>query len=81
MGHYLENEIIRRASQIIEDHISEENYAGSFEGGKFMILLPGTKKNEAHQIADEIRQKVNRADYSEPAEVYKQFWSRSIYFC
>ncbi|MFJ1627651.1 sensor domain-containing diguanylate cyclase [Marinilactibacillus psychrotolerans] len=63
------DEIIRRASQIIEDHISEENYAGSFEGGKFVILLPGTKKNEAHQIADEIRQKVNRADYSEPAEV------------
>lgn len=63
------DEIIRKASQIIEEHIKEEDYAGSFEGGKFMIVLPETKKKEAHQIADKIRQELNAADFSEPAEV------------
>ncbi|WP_080145537.1 GGDEF domain-containing protein [Marinilactibacillus piezotolerans] len=63
------DEIIKKASQIIEDTIKPEDLAGNFEGGKFMIVMPNTTKDSAHQTAERIRQKLASADYSEPAEV------------
>lgn len=63
------DEIIRKASTIIEDNIQDGGLAGSFEGGKFMLILPDTKLSEAHEIAEKIRLELNNADFSEPAEV------------
>lgn len=63
------DEVIKKASTIIEDNIKAADLAGSFEGGKFMIVLPDTKLSEAYEIAENIRLQLNTADFSEPAEV------------
>lgn len=63
------DEVIRKASTIIEDSINSDGLAGSFEGGKFMIVLPDTKLSEAHVIADNIRLQLSTVDFTEPAEV------------
>lgn len=63
------DEIIKKVSQLICDNLREGDYAGNFEGGKFMMVLPNTSKAEAHALSELIRNQLLLADFTEPAEV------------
>lgn len=63
------DEVIRKASQIIKESITEKDTAGNFEGGKFLILLPNTDLKHAHDLSNKIREKLHQVDFTEPAEI------------
>ncbi|OJF93088.1 sensor domain-containing diguanylate cyclase [Alkalibacterium sp. 20] len=63
------DELIKEAAAVIKEIIQADYYAGMFEGGKFLIVLPDVKKSQARQIAEQIRVTFSNRDFSEPAEV------------
>ena len=63
------DEIIKAAAEVIEETIQPDQFAGKFEGGKFLIVLPDVRKREALEIAEKISIKFQQRDFSEPAEV------------
>lgn len=68
-GFLFGDELIKQAAKVIEEIISEDNFAGMFEGGKFLIVLPDTSKIEALKIADQIKSSFNERAFTQPAEV------------
>ncbi|MFO8068955.1 MAG: sensor domain-containing diguanylate cyclase [Alkalibacterium sp.] len=68
-GPLLGDELIKEAAAVIKEIIQVDYYAGTFEGGKFLIVLPDIKKSKARQIAEQIRVAFNSREFSEPAEV------------
>lgn len=63
------DEVIKEAAAVIQETLKPDQFAGTFEGGKFLIVLPDVSKREAREIADEIRVKFHDRELSEPAEV------------
>ncbi|GEK90499.1 sensor domain-containing diguanylate cyclase [Alkalibacterium kapii] len=63
------DEVIKAAAKAIKDTLNPDFPAGTFEGGKFLIILPDVKKNEAKKIAETIHGKLKSHKFSEPAEV------------
>ncbi|MDZ7834795.1 MAG: sensor domain-containing diguanylate cyclase [Alkalibacterium sp.] len=63
------DELIRQAGRVIEETVKHEHYAGKFEGGKFLIVLPEVNKGEAKKIAEQIRLAFRSSQFSQPADV------------
>lgn len=63
------DEVIKEAAQVIRETLQPDQFAGTFEGGKFLIVLPDVRKRDALGIAEEIRVKFHDREFSEPAEV------------
>ncbi|MCC5896189.1 MAG: sensor domain-containing diguanylate cyclase [Alkalibacterium sp.] len=63
------DELIRQAGAVIRNTLEETHFAGSFAGGKFLIVLPDTQLKRAAEIADSIRLSFHGNEYTEPAEV------------
>lgn len=63
------DEVIRQASTVIKKHLSSEDIAGNFEGGKFLILLSNKNKDEAHKLAEAIQNELHTAEFSQPADI------------
>ncbi|WP_423190010.1 sensor domain-containing diguanylate cyclase [Alkalibacterium sp. f15] len=68
-GPLLGDELIKEAASVIKETIQVDYYAGTFEGGKFLIVLPDVKKSEARKIAEQIRLSFNKRNFSKPADV------------
>lgn len=68
-GFLFGDELIKQAAAVIKETIGENHYAGMFEGGKFLIILPDVPKREALKIAEKIRITFNERAFSKPAEV------------
>ncbi|MER2063920.1 MAG: sensor domain-containing diguanylate cyclase, partial [Alkalibacterium sp.] len=67
------DEIIKEAAEVIKETIKPEQFAGTFEGGKFLIVLPDVRRREAREIAEQIRVNLQYRNFSEPAEVTSSF--------
>ena len=63
------DELIMKAAAIIQEKLKEGQLAGTFEGGKFLLVLPGTNLREARDLAESIRLSFHGNDFTEPAEV------------
>lgn len=68
-GFLFGDELIKEAADIIEETIKHDHYAGMFEGGKFLIVLPDVSKHEAKKIAEQIRLAFHGRAFTKPAEV------------
>lgn len=68
-GFLFGDELIREAGAVINEIIEGDHYAGMFEGGKFMIVLPDVSKQDALNIAEKIRVRINEHVFTKPAEV------------
>jgi diguanylate cyclase (GGDEF)-like protein/PAS domain S-box-containing protein len=63
------DEVLRTVGHVIKEHILENEYAGNFEGGKFLILLPDKHREEARELAEKLKHEIHSAPYSQPAIV------------
>lgn len=63
------DELIKQAGTVIKNTLKDGHFAGSFAGGKFLIVLPDTDLNQAAQIAETIRLSFHGKGFTEPAEV------------
>jgi len=63
------DELIRQAGRVIEETVKNEHYAGKFEGGTFLIVLPEVNKSEAKRIAEQIKVAFRSSQFSQPADV------------
>ncbi|MDN6385201.1 MAG: sensor domain-containing diguanylate cyclase, partial [Alkalibacterium sp.] len=63
------DEVIKATASVIKETALADKAAGSFEGGKFLIVLPDIEKKDALKIAEGIHDRLNNHQFSEPAEV------------
>lgn len=62
-GHIFGNKVIIRISEIIRENIRKDDIAGRFGGEEFIIILPNTDLNTATNIAERIRQEIDKNDF------------------
>ncbi|AQZ94545.1 diguanylate cyclase [Halopseudomonas phragmitis] len=59
-GHQTGDEVIREAARVIREHARETDYAGRYGGEEFVLLLPDTSLQGAAQLAERLRQAMER---------------------
>lgn len=62
-GHIFGNKVIIIISEIIRENIRKDDIAGRFGGEEFIIILPNTDLNTATNIAERIRQEIDKNDF------------------
>lgn len=90
-GHIKGDEVLHRVARIIKDQIRENDIAFRFGGEEFIVLLTGTSKEEAKNVAERIRKAVEATDFGigrrvtvscgvaeySPGETFEQFIERA----
>ncbi len=59
-GHQTGDEVIRETARLIRQHARETDYAGRYGGEEFVLLLPDTTLQGAGQLAERLRQAMER---------------------
>ncbi|AJD92756.1 hypothetical protein JMA_34390 [Jeotgalibacillus malaysiensis] len=63
-GHMLGNEVLVQLASVIAGSLRGDDLAYRFGGEEFVILLPGTDKNQAMTVAERIRKRVEETSFS-----------------
>lgn len=62
-GHVFGNKVIIKISEIIRENIRKDDIAGRFGGEEFIVILPNTDLNTATNVAERVRQAIDREDF------------------
>lgn len=62
-GHVFGNKVIIKISEIIRENIRKDDIAGRFGGEEFIVILPNTDLNTAANVAERIRQAIDKDDF------------------
>ena len=62
-GHLIGDEVLRGVARIIASSTRETDIVGRYGGEEFLIILPGTKLDEAYTVAEKIRAAIDRARF------------------
>lgn len=54
-GHHIGDQILRAASAVVRNNMRGADLAGRYGGEEFAFILPGTRIDEAHIVAERIR--------------------------
>ncbi|GEP62721.1 diguanylate cyclase [Clostridium beijerinckii] len=57
-GHQKGDYVLRKIGEIIKSNIGEEDIAARYGGEEFSIILPGVNEEEAIQVAENLRKKI-----------------------
>ena len=57
-GHAIGDEVIKSLAELLKDNTRKEDIISRFGGEEFVVLLPNTSKEEAFDIAEKLRHKV-----------------------
>jgi len=60
MGHQAGDELLQRASRVLEANCRRSDVAGRYGGDEFIVLLPQTDETTAKQVAERIAEEFNR---------------------
>ncbi len=60
-GHLTGDLVLKKISQIMEDHLRETDIIARFGGEEFIAVLPGLKESDAVRIAERIRHAIETA--------------------
>lgn len=63
-GHPVGDEVLRELGDILRETSRESDVLARYGGDEFVILLPQTNAKNAHKMAERIRQKVERHNFS-----------------
>lgn len=69
-GIILTEEVVKDLAGIIKEVIHDDHIAGRFRETVFMVLMRGSSKEEAFQIAEQIREKVARTFFTIPEKIH-----------
>ncbi|MEC9488450.1 MAG: diguanylate cyclase [Halanaerobium sp.] len=64
-GHRKGDQILGYLAQTAEEVIREKDILGRYGGEEFLVIMPNTKKDEAHLVADRLRETVANSDLLE----------------
>ncbi|WP_020565249.1 GGDEF domain-containing protein [Methylosarcina fibrata] len=68
-GHTEGDRILKHIARAVADTIRTPDTAGRWGGEEFLVLCPETDLNEARQLAETIRRKIERLDFGLPMKV------------
>jgi diguanylate cyclase (GGDEF)-like protein len=63
-GHLCGDELLKDMSKLLDDHLRDGECIGRFGGEEFLLLMPGTSKNDALQAADRFRALIEECEFS-----------------
>ncbi len=56
--------VLTRTARLLEDNLRLTDATSRYEGGKFLLLLPETRKNQAIRVAERILESIRYHDFS-----------------
>lgn len=62
-GHLIGDEVLRGVARVIASSTRETDIVGRYGGEEFLVILPGTKLDEAYIVAEKIRAAIDRARF------------------
>ena len=62
-GHLIGDEVLRGVARVIASSTRETDIVGRYGGEEFLVILPGTKLDEAYTVAEKIRAAIDRARF------------------
>lgn len=65
-GHFIGDQVIKLVSESIKEHIEEPCIASRYGGEKFTILVPEKTTEEAYELAEKIREKIESQEVQVP---------------
>ncbi|MGR8940838.1 MAG: diguanylate cyclase [Gammaproteobacteria bacterium] len=68
-GHQIGDDVLKSIADLMIDTIRESDLAGRWGGEEFLILCPETELSGALQVAETIRQKIQRHDFGMPSGI------------
>lgn len=68
-GHQIGDDVLKSIADLMIDTIRESDLAGRWGGEEFLILCPETELYGALQVAETIRQKIQRHDFGIPSGI------------
>lgn len=68
-GELVAEDIIKKVSKIIKDNTTPVGKAARIGGDEFAMLLPEKNKREAAEIADDVRKKIESANFSRDGKI------------
>ncbi len=60
-GHPVGDEVIRNVAALLRDTLRQQDVPGRYGGEEFGVVLPGTKADGAHVIAERVRKRIESA--------------------
>lgn len=63
-GHLLGDEVVIHVSNVLQNNIKQNYILGRYGGEEFIILMPETNIEEAVDVAEELRQKIEKSPVS-----------------
>lgn len=57
-GHLAGDDLLRALGRLLREHLREDEYVGRYGGEEFLLVLPGTKREEALRAAERLRRLV-----------------------
>ena len=62
-GHQLGDEVLKKVAKIMQDSVRQSDMAARYGGEEFVIVLPGTAKKMAENIAEKLRATIEEAEF------------------
>ncbi|MCH9697619.1 MAG: GGDEF domain-containing protein [Gammaproteobacteria bacterium] len=64
-GHQVGDQILIRVANVIKKELREVDSFGRYGGEEFIIVLPSTSAYQSSHVAEKLRQKIEKTDYSD----------------
>ena len=77
-GHQLGDEVLKKIAKILQTSIRQSDMAARYGGEEFVIVLPGTAKKMAENIAEKLRSTVEIAKFAKEENQPKGILSASF---
>ncbi len=62
-GHQLGDEVLKKVAKILQTRIRQSDMAARYGGEEFVVVLPGTAKKMAENIAEKLRMTIEKAKF------------------
>jgi diguanylate cyclase (GGDEF)-like protein len=66
-GHQAGDNVLKQVSSMLNDRLRQTDVLARFGGEEFVILLPDTDQDDAVQIAEQVRERIQRAHFVIPS--------------
>ena len=63
-GHHVGDVVLKEIAAVVQDGIRKVDSVGRWGGEEFIIVLPETSLNEAKQVAEQIRLKIESHEFT-----------------
>lgn len=63
-GHIAGDDVLKQVGNILKETVKKRGFVARYGGEEFVIVLPNFRSEEAAQVAEEIRQKINNCKFS-----------------